>query len=87
MRRWEKQNNPVKSNSTGLVSYLRFLGGAFLPGCLEAGRLPADLEISFLPTLGGGAEFCRGGTARIRHFGLEPIRSSRWAFNRASRTK
>lgn len=29
----------------------------------------------------------RGGTARIRHFGPEPIKSSRWAFNSASRTR
>ena len=29
----------------------------------------------------------RGGMARIKHFGPEPIRSSLWAFSRASRTK
>jgi hypothetical protein len=48
------------------------------------------LERGFLgAALGGGAaaRSGRGGTARIRHFGPEPIKSSRWAFRRASRTK
>ena len=39
--------------------------------------------------LGGGAEGlpCLGGTARIKHLGPEPIRSSRWAFRSASYTR
>jgi len=50
-------------------------GGAFLAG---AGFFPGAL---------GGAAVVRGGTARIRHLGPEPIRSSRWAFKSASFTK
>ena len=54
---------------------------AALPG--RAGALPLD------GALGGGAEGLSvlGGTARIRHFGPEPIRSSRCALSSASRTR
>ena len=66
-------------------SYLRFplLGRGFfrLSGVRCFGG-------SFGGTFGGtllpGA---RGGTARIKHFGPEPIKSSRCAFKSASRTR
>lgn len=68
-----------------LLVYLRFLlatglGGAFLK---------AGLPVVFLAGgLGGGVwPPCRGGTARIRHLGPDPMRSSRWAFIKASRTR
>ena len=72
---------------------LRLVGfaGAFgaLAGFLGL-ALAADFMGGFLPVgLGGGAVGLpsRGGIARIRHLGQEPMRSSRWAFSSASRTR
>ena len=66
---------------------LRFPGAGFLEamGALRAGF---PLEAGFAGGLDGKARpLGRGGTARIRHLGPEPIRSSRWAFSSASRTR
>lgn len=58
------------------------LGGAFRAGALPLGS-------AFGGALGGGALWppALGGTARIRHLGPEPMRSSRWAASKASRTR
>ena len=52
--------------------------GFFLEAALGRAALGAGLA---------GAELCLGGTARIRHLGPEPMRSSRCAFRSASFTR
>ena len=66
------------------------LGAAGFVLDLTAGVLPVGFAGPFFAgALGGGALFlvCPGGTARIRHLGPEPMRSSRWALSSASLTK
>ena len=64
-----------KNKGSKRFPYLRLprFGGAFFMGFGGAFRETAP------PGL--------GGTARIKHLGSEPIKSSRWAFISASRTK
>lgn len=50
---------------------------AFFADCFGLGG--ADGRVTGLPV--------RGGTARMRHLGPEPMRSSRWALSSASRTR
>lgn len=76
------------------LCYLRFgffagLGAVRFAGAFAAGRFPAGFAGGRFPVgLGGSFAFpCLGGIARIRHLGPEPIKSSRWAFIKASRTK
>ena len=60
-----------------------FLGAGFVEVAFLGGAL-------FLENvLGGGAEGfpSRGGIARIKHLGPEPMRSSRWALSSASLTR
>ena len=59
----------------------------FLAGALVAVGLPLGTALG--GALGGGVVWlpALGGTARIRHLGPLPIRSSRWALIRASRTR
>ena len=63
-----------------------FEGTAFLAATGFVPALAADFPLT---VLGGGVVFPLdlGGTARIRHLGPEPIRSSRWALISASFTK
>jgi len=74
------------------IVYQRF----FFTGDLATGFFAAGLADALAGTffaldgsLGGGAVTLEGlgGTARIRHLGLEPMRSSRCAAMRASRTR
>ena len=62
-----------------------------VPFCSSSHYLPRFLFLwkgGFLPITGGGGLWVgRGAMARIRHFGPEPIKSSRWAFKRASFTR
>lgn len=78
---FEKQNR--RHPEVSPVVYLRFpLEAGFLTWGFFAG---ADrLAGAF-----GGGVFppCRGGIARIRHLGPEPIRSSLCAFSKASLTR
>ena len=74
--------------------YLRFgffagLGGVFFATGLPAGFLDVGFVGARLPVGFGGNLLlpCRGGIARIKHFNPEPIKSSRCAFIKASRTK
>ena len=65
-----------------------FLAMAFLVGFLAV-SLGFAVGLILAVGLGGGAVGFPifGGTARIKHFGPEPMRSSRCAFINASRTK
>ena len=70
-----------------LVDFVCVAG--FAPG-RGVGTLLLGLDGAFLEgALGGGAVclVCPGGTARIRHLGPEPMRSSRWALSNASLTR
>ena len=72
-----------------LGEVLAALGAGFFAAGLAWARFAAALGGAPLETGFGGAPLPAGlgGTARIRHLGPEPIRSSRWALSSASRTR
>ena len=86
----KSKQNPSGGHRTGFVFYLpelRPFARMGFAGAFGVGFFPGDFF--FGGALGGGA-VCfpgLGGTARIRHLGPEPIKSSRWAFSSASRTR